>query len=459
MAKLTRVTGKVFGSAAQAQSGGIGQFGSAATGTPNPTTDVATIQALQAYLDGWGSAVITSRNFPPIEEVTGVLKTISYQACYTLQEGIPEYDINTEYSNTSVVKSINNGITTLYVSLANGNTGNPLTDTTKWKPYVLDQIQRNIGEIVTSTIPLTDAGLHLLDGSLLSGSGSYGAFVTYIANLYTADPTANYFTTEADWQTAVSTYGVCGKFVYDSVNNTVRLPKYSNKIYTGDGTAPVVGNGKGLGLTNGSVSGTMVGTQSANCGLVLSNSVALGQSVNNTSTITSASIQNGVTGVTTDANNSGLIAQLSNITTSLDGYYYIVIATSTKTDIEVDIDEIATDLNGKADVDLTNTVPAQSFINSSMGWTRIDFANGISLTINSDYTCPSDGCLYVRSVHVEGAAIPKLTINSTTFDTAIASGGYVDTSTFFVSVSKNDVVKLSTGYTNQQLIFFPLKGV
>lgn len=138
MAKLTRVTGKVFGSAATATVGGIGQFGSAATGTPNPTTDVATIQALQAYLDGWGSAVVTSRNFPPLEEVTGVLKTISYQACYVLQEGIAEYDVNTEYSNTSIVKSVNNGIITLYASLTNSNTGHSLTDTDYWKPVVLD---------------------------------------------------------------------------------------------------------------------------------------------------------------------------------------------------------------------------------------------------------------------------------------------------------------------------------
>ena len=34
--------------------------------------------------------------------------------------------------------------------------------------------------------------------------------------------------------------------------------------------------------------------------------------------------------------------------------YYIVIANTTKTAIEVDIDEIATDLNGKADTDLSN---------------------------------------------------------------------------------------------------------
>ena len=132
MAKLTRVTGKVFGGDATATVGGIGQFGSAAIGTPNPTTDVATIQALQAYSNGWGSAVVTSRNFPPIEEVTGVLKTISYQACYTLQEGIPEYDIGTEYSNTSIVKSISGTQLVLYVSLQNGNIGHSLTDTDWW---------------------------------------------------------------------------------------------------------------------------------------------------------------------------------------------------------------------------------------------------------------------------------------------------------------------------------------
>lgn len=34
---------------------------------------------------------------------------------------------------------------------------------------VLGGGQRRIGEIITSTIPLTDAGVHLLDGSLIGG--------------------------------------------------------------------------------------------------------------------------------------------------------------------------------------------------------------------------------------------------------------------------------------------------
>lgn len=131
---LTRVTGKVFAENAQAEVGGIGQFGSAKTGTPNPTTDVATIQGLAAYGNGWGSAIITDKNFPPMEEVNGVLKTISYQACYLLQEGIPSYDSGTTYSNTSIVKSFSGANKVLfYRSIVDNNTGNSLSDTDYWQ--------------------------------------------------------------------------------------------------------------------------------------------------------------------------------------------------------------------------------------------------------------------------------------------------------------------------------------
>jgi hypothetical protein len=211
---------------------------------------------------------------------------------------------------------------------------------------------RNIGEIVASTIPLTDAGLHLLDGSLIQGGGVYADFVTYIAGLYTSGDYTAIFDTEANWQTAVTTYGVCGKFVYDSVNNTVRLPKYSSKIYTQelDATAPVVGNGTSLGVTDGTTNAS-IGASAG--GFVLPTRSTYGSGVGTTFTASYITSTKSL-GVTTDPTKSGLIAQLSDITTSLEGYYYIVVATSTKTDIEVDIDEIATDLNGKADVDLTN---------------------------------------------------------------------------------------------------------
>lgn len=218
---------------------------------------------------------------------------------------------------------------------------------------------RNIGQIIQSTIPLTDAGLHLLDGSLISGSGSYAGFVTYMASIVSSSPDC--FCSEADWQTAITTYGVCGKFVYDSVNNTIRLPKYSDKIWSGLGTAGVKGNGMTLGLTDGTNNTGLYANVSSSPYLVQNNNGAYGDSVGTTHS-GGALGNNKSLGITLDPTKSGVIADLSTITTALDGYWYIVIATSTKTEIEVDIDEIATDLNGKADVDLQNVSAGIDFV-------------------------------------------------------------------------------------------------
>lgn len=342
---------------------------------------------------------------------------------------------------------------------------------------------RNIGEIITSIIPLVDAGLHLLDGTLISGSGSYSAFVNYIAELYNipeellpwnynghtiytlpieddpltlssklynidgteyrgsdfvirqsgdygtvykpfylnnvCDPDATYdletgwvyntitvpkpayFCTEAEWQTAVTTYGVCGKFVYDSTNNTVRLPKYSNKIYTQelDNNAPVVGNGMTLGLIDGTTNYGLV--QSGGNVNRLDTDTA-GYGVNVGSSFNGSSSSSKTIGVTTDSTKSGIIADLASITTSLDGYYYIVIATSAKTDIQVDIDEIATDLNGKADTDLTNinnTAKVAIIHNATPSDLYID------LTLGADgaaYYAPADGFVSFGKWATEG---------------------------------------------------------
>lgn len=264
---------------------------------------------------------------------------------------------------------------------------------------------RNIGEIVASTIPLTDAGLHLLDGSLILGNGIYSAFIDYIANLYNSGDYTAIFETEANWQTAVTTYGVCGKFVYDSVNNTVRLPKYSNKIYTKDfaSTAPVKGNGMVLGLTNGTDNRGLAASNAA----AYVNAAAYGANVSSRSV--SGSSGNGYFGVTTDATKSGIIADFSNITTSLDGYYYIVIATTAKAAIEVDIDEVVTDLNGKADVDLTNLTASQS-TNFDGRWIAINGDNNVvsissfesSTSFDLSSVLPSDNYNYEILLCVQG---------------------------------------------------------
>ena len=324
------------------------------------------------------------------------------------------------------------------------------------KNKISGESSRNIGEIVQSTIPLVDAGLHLLDGALINGSGAYGEFVDYIAGLVTDYP--GLFTTEASWQTAVTTYGVCGKFVYDSLNNTLRLPKYSNKFWSGGGIANAKGNGMTLGMTDGT---RLYGLQRDYTGTTLSfNQVHTSSYGTNVGTARTGSTDSytSTLGITTDETKSGIIADLSTITTALDGYWYIVIANSTQTQVEIDINQVATDLNGKADTDLSNTNPSSSFKEASVGWGMPDYSAGISLSYNSfvsDWIAPSDGVICGKANW--DSSTKYLTING-----SIVQGGNTECYGIFFFVSKGDVIHNDSGViesSHTYLTFYPLKGV
>lgn len=320
----------------------------------------------------------------------------------------------------------------------------------------IDISMRNIGEIVTSTMPLTDAGLHLLDGTLLSGDGSYAQFVDYIADLYDSGDYSAIFDTEANWQAAVTLSGVCDKFVYDSVNNTVRLPKYGNQIYTAlPNTLPVIGNGQALGLTDGTKTVGLVGY---NGNYVLNSPNAFGVNLSSTNQyVTTGNVTGGqALGVTSDGSKSGIIADLSNLSTSLDCYYYIVVATTTKTSIEVDIDEIATDLNGKADVDLTNvnTTGTSKVAGWSMPSSTYD-----TLTLGasgSTYTAPANG--YFRLGGKASANYQYVSLAGSTLN-EMSNAGNGQTAYIFLPVLKNEIVTATyTTTADNSLIFVYAKG-
>jgi len=222
---------------------------------------------------------------------------------------------------------------------------------------------RNIGEIVTSTLPLTDAGLHLLDGSVIQGNGIYSDFVTYIAGL---DQNANYFCTESEWQASVSQYGVCGKFVYDSVNETVRLPKITG-ITEGTTDLTALGDLVQAGLpnitgsyaptfSNGSdFQGSIRSTVQYASGAFYRDSLSSGS---NRFINSNGSDYSGSDHLSLDASRSSPIYGNSATVQpqTVKCFVYIVIATGSKTQIQVDIDEIATDLNSKVDISSPQTI-------------------------------------------------------------------------------------------------------
>lgn len=424
MAKLTRITGKVFGATASATGNDpeIGQFGSALAGTYNGTTDVATIQGLTAWSNGFIGAVTPTNQYPPLPEMTGFGKVITHQTSYLLQEGVPEYDANTTYYENSICKGINNeGNLVLYRSITDNNTGNALTDTLNWEELAFGGGARNVGEIVQSTIPQTDAGLHLLDGSLLQ-YGSYASFIDHIASIYDSGDYPSLFTTEADWQASVTTYGACPRFVYDSVSNTVRIPKRNTehgnliKSYkSGSNWYRVYEDG--WCEQGGFVATTVNAVQSYTANLHIAytdTSFFFTRSTNWTTTINTSlnsSLDNGFQSKTTQSvtfrqHESSLDAGVywyASGYVDVSGYQYspiyeyLVIATSTKTSIEVDIDEIATDLNGKADVDLTNVTGTSK--GASWALPSSVFENVTAGASGAEYTAPANGWYTVNGTN------------------------------------------------------------
>ena len=401
---------------------------------------------------------------------------------------------------------------------------------------------RNVGEIVTSSLPLTDAGLHLLDGSLILGGGIYQEFVEYMAELYSEEEmawqqpvltsngtmggvnyaceassvendlyaykafdnntatrwgsgsadvpdwltfyspyplkvsevyldfyqtteryisgeiqgsndnvnwttlttfsnnssqtltlpistnnkyryirfygtsvtsngwgkvakfnitatytkTPNFFTTEASWQTAVATYGACGKFVYDSTNNTVRLPKITGKL---DGTTDVTALSE---LTEQFVRLPNIQGRMTSDGWRLGDPAMTGPFYRvNIGGDRPSYGSSGGSEWYFDASRCSSVYSGNGTDTkiheqAINVLYYIVIATSTKTEIEVDIDEITTDLNGKADVDLSNTNNTAKIMMSGIGFPDNTYTDLTVGATGTTYTAPANGWFLLK---------------------------------------------------------------
>lgn len=319
-----------------------------------------------------------------------------------------------------------------------------------------------VGDIVIRNTPTNDAGKHLLDGALIQ-YGSYSAFIDYIASLVTDYP--NLFTTEANWQAEVLATGFCDKYVYDSTNNTVRLPKIGNQlVHNLPSTLGVKGNGMSLGITDGTNSGAICeyNTQLRPNSGMLGNPVGTARSGQDNWSGTSI-------GVTSDGTKSGLIAETDNINTA-DVYYYVVIATSTKTAIQVDIDEIATDLNGKADVDFTNVNNQGTAL--STHWMTTDSSSEIQITPPASsssgstlanttlFTAPCNGWVTVEATTNNSSGRFWVFGASSTIISSTFFGSIMQTKVSTIFVKKGEQVLLRGAYVSviNAILFYPCEG-
>ena len=211
------------------------------------------------------------------------------------------------------------------------------------------------------------------------------------------------FTNETQWQSAVTTYGVCGKFVYDSVGNTVRLPKITG-ILEGTTDATALGDLVQAGLPN--ITGTLVGYDitgpegGTSSGALYINSNVQHDAGNDTEGNYKSSQ------VVFDASRSSSLYKNSFNKVqpqTIKCYYYIVMSTSYKTEIEVDIDEIATDLNGKADIDFTNVNNSGSSRGASWAMPSSTYKDLTIGASGTEYTAPANGWVRVAATHANNS--------------------------------------------------------
>lgn len=207
-------------------------------------------------------------------------------------------------------------------------------------PIKKEVSERNIGEIVYSSIPITDSGLHLLDGTLLDGTGIYLDFYEYMVSVYNAGHTS-IFCSESAWQTSNTNYGKCGKFVLNTTNHTIRLPKVTGFV---EGTLieSEIGNRVAPGLPN------IAGKTGLSLGGSPTDIISAPFYVdNNGSAILGSSTSSSYRNIKYNAALSNSIYGASSTVQpeSVKFFVYIVIANADKTPVQVNIDNIATELN------------------------------------------------------------------------------------------------------------------
>lgn len=258
---LTRVPAKIF--AENAPQNVVGQFGSALNGTKVNTTDVNIIQGLPAYTTGWSSAVISNRNYPTLEEMNGVMKTMSYQTAYNMQKGVAEWDNQTTYYTGDICKAVGNGI--LYVSRADNNIGNPVSNTTYWQEYqgaqtsipATNYIYTMDGNATYNNLSVTlpDMTLYIADGR--SGDNSVNNNVVNVtSDTYTVsgngEYTLFYNNTTQDLHLAPE-YTVRVNDFPDGANYNDVCYKLDNRMYVVETTNPNYSESAGVTVSDAGV--------------------------------------------------------------------------------------------------------------------------------------------------------------------------------------------------------------
>lgn len=242
-----------------------------------------------------------------------------------------------------------------------------------------------IGMIFPSVGVMEDSDLHYLDGTLIPQDGMYTDFAVYVKKMVAA---GRWFScTQDEFDSDIADKKQCGKFVIDDVNNTIRLPKITRFIGAaldlsdfGKAYAESLPNIEG-GLTN-------VGDSSTTGAFYLSDRIG---------TKVSYAADGDRYEVLLDASRSSEAYQDN---AEVQPYnvrypYYIVVSNTGQQDpVTVDINQIAADLQLKADKTSFFDVTQYDFMAN-----KADFAH-------AKYNSTSyEGLSYIDMWHMQATSV------------------------------------------------------
>lgn len=232
-------------------------------------------------------------------------------------------------------------------------------------------------------------------------------------------------------------------YILDYMNQRFKLPRA--KPLTGG----VIGNGMTLGLTNGTLNGGLqtwnansLCVYTENYGTAVNTQKYSGGTLINDSNYTSF-------GLTTEAENSGIIAERDN--TDQYKYLYFYVGNFTQTALENTAGVTTETLNEKADVDLANV--SANGVSTLFATLQPDFTAGVVKTANVTHTATEDGWVWIfefsmgeRYFYIDGVQI-KLGAGNGTAGSNSGNGVLIP------------IAKGHTYSGNSELTFFPIIGV
>lgn len=351
---------------------------------------------------------------------------------------------STDYvNNSSYIDFVYYDGKSYWCKVSHTSSTTPDLDPTNWGVLVdtpqeiINNTYLPIGSVFPSAIGLTDSWFHKLDGSVISQSGVYSQFSAWLHARVAENPSNVPTTTETNWQSENTTYGQCGKFVIDDTAGTIRLPRITEFIASNNGGQDIgtaqndqnkyhndhsltINQSTGLtgqlefGDDNNAnmrsrvryTDGICSAISTYTCSKVNSSGVPTADNSANAVTINANHSHTGAVG------GSGTVGDRSR-PRNIRYPYYIVVANATKTDIEIDIDAVASDLNLQAGqiANLEQFTPVGiicidrssrttlsmpgGYVGVQIPFNRVSGAKGIGSMVGSTITFPA-GIKYVE---------------------------------------------------------------